>query len=379
MTHSPPGSTDGSIDAGYPRGGWGRSVFHGASVAAVLWASVAVPLPFVEYLPSRPQAIAPMISIEDYDEDIKHVDDEHGHTAMLTVVTRQQPTLAVLAAWFDQDRRLLPVERVFPQDLERSEYRRLQRERFSRQFEVAAAVGARAAGVDAQLVSEVVVVDVVEGSAAEGTLHPGDVIRHVNGVPIEASDELSSLVANGEVGDALDLTVVTDGEIREVTVRLGALPGVDGPRLGITIQTAVDVVRLPFEIALANEVSIGGPSAGLMIGLTVYAMLSGDPALDDLVVTGTGSLDANGGVGSVGGVPEKVRAAVAYGADVVFVPHRQIDEALSVRGIDGMTIIGVATLSEAIEALQELRRGRDIASSTGTESYSSAADAGSPS
>jgi len=377
MTQWPPDPTHGSIDTGRPRPEWGRSAFYGASVAAVLWAGVAVPLPFVEYLPSRPHAIAPMISIEDYDQDIKSIDDEYGHTAMLTVVTRQQPTLAVLAAWIDQDRRLLPVERVFPQGLERSEYRRLQRERFSRQFEVAAVVGARAAGVDADIVSEVVVVDVLEGSAAEGTLRPGDIIRQVNGVPIEASDELSSLVVNSDVGDSLDLTVVTDGEIREVTVRLSALPGVDGPRLGITIQTAVDVVRLPFDITLADEVRIGGPSAGLMIGLTVYAMLSGDPALDDLVITGTGSLDANGGVGSVGGVPEKVRAALAYGADVVFVPKRQIDEALSVRGAEEMTIIGVATLSEAIEALQELHRGRDIGSSIGAESHSSAAGAGS--
>ena len=379
MSHLAPSLKAGPVDTGIPHRGWGRSVFHGASVAAVLWASVAVPLPFVEYLPSQPQAIAPLISIEDHGQDLNDLDDEHGHTAMLTVVTRQQPTLAVLAAWLDQDRRLLPVERVFPQHLDRSEYRRLQRERFSRQFEVAAVVGARAAGVDAELVSEVVVVEVVEGSAAEGTLHPGDVIRQVNGVPIEASDELSSLVVRGEVGDELDLMVVTNGEIRGVAIRPGELPGVDGPRLGITIQTAVDVVRLPFEIALADQVSIGGPSAGLMIGLTVYALLSDDPALNDLVVTGTGSLDANGGVGSVGGVPEKVRAALAYGADVVFVPERQLNEAMSVRGSDSMIIIGVATLSDAIEALQKVQRERDTASSTGTDDHTSAAGAGSTS
>lgn len=334
------------------RGGrrrWVRPAFYGASVAVVLWAALAVPMPFVEYLPSQPQPIAPMIQIEGVDDDELSID-----TSMLTVIVKQQPPAHVVAAWLDDERRLLPVERVIPRDLDRSEYQRLQRERFSRQFEVAAAVGASAAGVDTELLSEVVVTDVLEGSAADGRLEPGDVVRAVDGRTIDAAEELHHLVVSRDVGDELVLTVVRDGGEREVSVRLGAIAGLEGPRMGVTIRTAVDVVRLPFEITLADGVRIGGPSAGLMIGLTVYAILSEDDAFWGRTIAGTGSLDADGSVGTVGGVREKVRAALDFGADVIFVPAHQLEEAQRVGGVDGARLVGVASLAEAISALRDI-------------------------
>lgn len=334
------------------RGRWARPTFYGASLAVVLWAGLAVPMPFVEYLPGQPQPIAPLIQIEGAGDNERQID-----VSMLTVVVRQQPPAQVLAAWFDGERRLLPVERVFPQDIDRSEYQRRQRVRFSHQFEIAAVVGARAAGVDAELMSGVVVTDVVEGSASDGHLEPGDVVRAVNGRIIEAADELHRLVVSRNVGDDLVLTVVREGSERTVVIRLGEIAGLDGPRLGITIQTAVEVVRLPFEISLADGVRIGGPSAGLMIGLTVYAMLADDDPLAGWTIAGTGSLDADGSVGAVGGVPEKVRAAIESGVDVVFVPTRQLEEAQQVHGVEATRLIGVASLDEAIAALRELSAG----------------------
>jgi Lon-like protease len=154
-----------------------------------------------------------------------------------------------------------------------------------------------------------------------------------------------------EAGDELTLTVRHAGGEREVTVTLAAFGGVDEPRLGVAIETAVDELRLPFEIALDPGVRIGGPSAGLMVALTIYDLLSAEDLLAGRTVVGTGSLDADGRVGPVGGVPEKMLAAAEFGADVVLVPALQFDEALTTAPED-LVVIGVGDLDEALDALR---------------------------
>jgi len=113
----------------------------------------------------------------------------------------------------------------------------------------------------------------------------------------------------------------------------------------------VDEVRLPFQIRLAEDTRIGGPSAGLMVGVTIYDLLSEEDLLRGRYVTGTGTLDADGRVGAVSGVPEKLRAAHADGAEVMLVPRALLDEAQE-DAPDGLEIIGVSNLEQALDALR---------------------------
>jgi Lon-like protease len=69
---------------------------------------------------------------------------------------------------------------------------------------------------------------------------------------------------------------------------------------------------------------------------------------------GTGSLDADGQVGPVGGVPEKMRAAAAQGADLVLVPAVLLEDALAAAP-DDLEVVGVETFEDALEALREQR------------------------
>ncbi|MEX2324594.1 MAG: PDZ domain-containing protein [Nitriliruptoraceae bacterium] len=322
-----------------------RSFFYSASVGIVAWAAMIVPLPFLEYIPGRPTEVPPLIALESAD-----VTELDGTTALLTVSLRQQSTLGALMAAVDADRSLYRLEQIYPPDLDRDEYRQLQRERFSRQFEIAAAVGARAAGIPTELVTEVVVVDVVDNGASSGLLTPGDVVVTVDGMPVTAAEELQQAVLQRQVGDTVDLEIVRDGQSIRRVVTLGSLAGQDGPRLGVAIQTAVDELRLPFKITLAEPTRIGGPSAGLIVGVTVYDLLASEDLLRGRTVAATGSLDADGSVGHVGGVPEKMRAAAAFGADVVLVPYGQAD--IAKQAAPGVNIIGVRNLDEAINALR---------------------------
>lgn len=323
-----------------------RSAFFAVTSALILWAGFGVPLAFVEVVPGTPRPIEPLVVI-----DGAHVTELNGSTAILTISTVQQPPIPAILAVLDPDRELTPYQEVYPSDVGRQEYLELERERFSRQFDVAAAVGAEAAGVDTELITEVVVFDVLPGSPGDGLLAPGDVVLSADGERLTAAEQLQHLTQESEPGDEMVLEVRRDGEVREVVARLEDVTGDGDVRLGVAIETAVDEVRLPFDISLAEEVRIGGPSAGLLFSLTVYDLLSDEDLLGRRRIAGTGTLDADGRVGGVGGIEQKMVAAARYGADLVLVPSQQLAEARDAAP-PGLDVVGVATIEEAIAALR---------------------------
>ncbi len=322
-----------------------RAAFYAATAAIVAWAAFVVPLPVVEYVPGNPTSIPPLIEldgIETFELD--------GDVKLLTVLLRQQPTMPALGAVLSRDRSLVRYDEVYPPGTDRSEVLRLERERFARQFDIAVAVGAAAAGVETELVTEVVVVQVLPGSPASGNLAPGDVVLAVDGEPLASAEQLQAISRTGQEGDELTLTVRHAGEQREVTLSLSTFGGVTEPRLGVAIQTAVEEARLPFEVSLREGTRIGGPSAGLMTAVTVFDLLTADDLLRGRQIAGTGSLDADGRVGPVGGIPAKLRAAAAEGAELVLVPAIQLDVALE-SVPDGLIVVGVDHLDDALELL----------------------------
>ena len=322
-----------------------RAAFHAAAAALVAWAAFVVPLPLIEYVPGTPTSIPTLIEVEGAETT-----ELDGDLLLLTVLFRQQPTMPALGALLSADRELVPEREVYPPDVDRDEVLRLERERFARQFDVAVAVGAAAAGVETELVTEVVVVQVLPGSPASGELTPGDVVVAVDGSPLASAEELQALSRAGSEGDRFTLTVRHAGRERDVTLELATFGGVTEPRLGIGIQTAVDEARLPFEVSLREGTRIGGPSAGLMVAVTMYDLLSEEDLLAGRLIAGTGSLDADGRVGPVGGVPEKLRAAERVGAELVLVPSAQLT-LIEDRIPEGLEVVGVADLAEALEAL----------------------------
>jgi PDZ domain-containing protein len=71
------------------------------------------------------------------------------------------------------------------------------------------------------------------------------------------------------------------------------------------------------------------------------------------VIAGTGTIDLEGNVGSIGGIRQKVVAAEAAGADFILVPQGNYDSALTAER-DTIEIIPIATLDEAITFLEGL-------------------------
>ncbi|MFI5616916.1 S16 family serine protease [Streptomyces sp. NPDC051567] len=114
-----------------------------------------------------------------------------------------------------------------------------------------------------------------------------------------------------------------------------------------------------------NLADVGGPSAGLLFSLGIVDKLDGDGAGGDLTggrtVAGTGTITADGTVGAVGGVPLKTQAARRDGATVFLVPKAECADARAELP-EGLRLIPVTTLTDAVTSLRALNRGETVPS-----------------
>jgi PDZ domain-containing protein len=118
---------------------------------------------------------------------------------------------------------------------------------------------------------------------------------------------------------------------------------------------------LPVDVNVDSR-NIGGHSAGMTYALSVIDLLTPDDLTKGHVIAGTGTIRFDETVGPIGGIRQKVFAARGIGADVVFVPTANFEDALTAAG-DGIEIVPVATLQDALDFLAALEPASLVAAS----------------
>lgn len=144
----------------------------------------------------------------------------------------------------------------------------------------------------------------------------------------------------------LPLTPTRDND----AVTLGKATFANSQRLAV--DAAADALGLPGQpgagIAFESR-DLQGPSAALVYALVAADLLSPADLARGRTIAATGTLDADGRVGTVGFSAEKLDVAERAGADVFVVPAGQSWPRSSQRP---MRVIQVRTLAEAIAALR---------------------------
>ena len=166
------------------------------------------------------------------------------------------------------------------------------------------------------------------GTPAYGVLNVGDVITAVDGVPTPSAHALTTALSTYKPGQAVTFTVRRNGTAPPGPVTLTlrrTIIEVDGERVVITVgiepQDQVHYTY-PFPVSI-DVVDIGGPSAGLAMTLGVIDTLSGGQLTGGHKVAATGTMDASGDVGDVGGVAQKTVAVENAGATIFLVPPQE--------------------------------------------------------
>jgi Lon-like protease len=253
----------------------------------------------------------------------------------------------------------VPRERIYPSDTEPEQVAEHNAALMADSQLTATMAALSAAGYE--VTGEGALVASIAEDAATDQLQIGDVIVAVDGEEVTDNRGVVEAVQRHEPGTRILLAVERDGEALEVAVELGAAPDdPDRAYVGVLLTTELD---LPLEIAIDAGV-IGGPSAGLMFALSIVDLLGPEDLTGGAVVAGTGTVDADGKVGAIGGIRQKIVGATARGPDrrpatVFLVPRGNLDEARGTPVGRDVLLVPIDTLDDALVALADLRAGRE--------------------
>jgi len=279
-----------------------------------------------------------------------------GNLDMTTIREEGEPrspltVYGALVAWVDPDRAVLPRELLYGEEETGEEVEQRNAVLFStsQSNAVAAAMGA----LDKPVIGDVVITAVVEGTPAFGVLDAGELILRVDGRQVTRPEDVVTAVRAKPVGSTLDFTVERDGT--EADVQLDSAPKPDEPDVPYVGITVGINYRAEFPITFTLE-DIGGPSAGLMFALAIVDKLTPENLAAGGHVAGTGTIDPAGRVGAIGGIRQKLAGARGAGATLFLMPDVHCEEAQG-HIPDGLTVVPVSTLDEALDALAAWRSG----------------------
>ena len=112
-----------------------------------------------------------------------------------------------------------------------------------------------------------------------------------------------------------------------------------------------DFTDSSLKVSLKNT---GGPSGGLIFTLGLIDLLTPVDIVQGRKVAGTGTINAKGEVGSIGGLTEKVLGAKAAGASLLFISRENCLDLP--RKVSGIAVVAVDTIDEAVAYLLQQER-----------------------
>lgn len=281
-----------------------------------------------------------------------------GELLLTTVSTRGGPgfpvsTGQVITGWLSSDVTVVPRELAY--DPERS------RDEISEEstMQMASSQANASAAALTELGYEVPVTLRVSGTmdsgASAGILEPEDELEWIETdagrAELTSFEVLTGALAHTPPDSEITLGVRRGQDEEELTLRTQA-SGSGGSVIGVYLVTEAD---LPVDISFAIE-NIGGPSGGLMLSLGIIDLLTPGDLTGGAVVAGTGTITVTGDVGPIGGIAQKLVGAREAGAEWFLAPVANCAEVVG-RVPDGLGVVAVPTLADAVSALEAIAEG----------------------
>jgi PDZ domain-containing protein len=332
----------------------GATVLLGGVVLAVLlWqAFFTVKVPYV--------ALGPGPTVNTLGQADKHdvinisgtsVSTSKGQLRLVTVsVTSDLTLFDAVKGWLQHDYAVVPRELIYPPNQTEQQVDQQNAQEFKDSQTSAETAALRELGYPVQ----VAVKDVKAGTPAAGVLKVGDVITSVDGTQVTTATKLTELIRAKPAGTARTVSYTRNGAPATVTITPRAEDG--SPRIGVTVEQKQPH---PFDLKIDLD-RIGGPSAGLMFTLGIIDKVEPDDLTGGSVIAGTGTIDDEGNVGPIGGIPQKLVAAKRDGAKIFLTPAGNCAEA-GANAVPGLPMARVATLDDALAALKAVREHRQPA------------------
>jgi PDZ domain-containing protein len=299
-------------------------------------------------LPDPAHPVAPLVKVKG-----GHEPTGDGGLYFVDVFERRASELESLFPWLHDGASLVPAELLVPPGENDQTARQADLRAMEVSQQTAAAVALRQLGYKVVAKpSGVVVAALEQGSHAVGVLRPEDVIVAVNGVATPTIPVLRKQLAGLKPGDLVTLRIERGAQT--LTKKIATITDpLDKTRaiVGFSPDQAADI-KLPLDVQI-DAGNVGGPSAGLAFALQVMRELGRD-VTHGYKVAATGQIGLNGDVTAIGGVKQKTFGVRKAGADVFLVPVDGGNARTARQYADGLKIIPVTSLQQALRALAKL-------------------------
>jgi PDZ domain-containing protein len=328
-----------------------------AGFLTVLLAATAalLPVPYVRLQPGpTTNTLGKVGGTELIRIDGRRTYPDRGHLDLVTVSVlggpRQRLDLfSAFKGWLDDSIAVVPETTIYPKGESADEAAKQSAAEMSDSQENATTAALRELGIP--VTTRTVVSRIPRASPSQGKLEKDDVIVSVDGTKVLGSSSLRDIVGAHKPGDELSVVALRDG--KEVTTSV-TTAGVGGRTvIGVEIRDEADY---PFSVEISLK-DVGGPSAGLMFALGIVDKLTPGSLTGGKFIAGTGTIDDAGKVGAIGGITQKMIGARRKGATVFLSPASNCAQAKKTVP-DGLRLVRVRTLSDSVEALDDLRAGR---------------------
>ena len=346
---------------GYPRrgrrlGGWLLAV---AVVGVCLFA--LAPSPYVIDIPGPVFDTLGEVTIDGDQVPLIEIPGEQtyptdGSLDLLTVSTvgsrGSTPSwFEVVTAWFDPAKAVLPLDAVYPPGYSVEQSNEDGRIMMANSQKDAIAAALTELGYDIPRI--VTVGALTEDSPSKGILEPGDVIRSVDGKTVTDVESMRAVIAASGVGNPITIEIARNGKEQSVSV-IPELSNEDPPAPIVGVYPSIEY-DFPFEVTIQLQ-NVGGPSGGQMFALGIIDKLTPGELNGGAQVAGTGTIDAAGNVGAIGGIRQKLYGALRSGADWFLAPKSNCDEVVG-HIPHGLRVVAVSTLQDSLSALSVIESG----------------------
>ncbi|RBW70396.1 hypothetical protein DS031_06545 [Bacillus taeanensis] len=317
-----------------------------------------IKLPYYITQPGEAQVLGEMI-------EVTNGYKEEGDFMLTTVSVGEANIIQYMFASFNDYHELIPLNHIRRPDENEDEYHERQLQMMTGSQDAAKIVAYEKAGKSLKVTYEgVMVTGLISEMPAAEQLKLGDIIIEADGMPINKAETLIDYLKNKEKGEKINLVIEREKKKLEKWITVASFPDTyqtipeDKVGVGITTLTKRSIVTKP-EVDFDTN-GIGGPSAGLMFTLEIFNQLTEIDWTKGYKIAGTGEMNEDGSVGSIGGIQQKIVAADQSGADIFFAPveNQNYEDALEAKNdIDtNMKIVPVETFEDALNYLKQLSK-----------------------
>ena len=271
-----------------------------------------------------------------------------GQLRLVTVGLEDKLTLLdAIRGWLSSSDAVVPREVEFPPKESQQQVDQENQAQFKSSEDAAIMSALRLLGYPVK----VVVTAVTAGLPAQGHLDVNDQITSVDSQQVTSAPKLTTLIRSKPAGSSLTIGYLRGGTPGTMTLTTAAVKD-QPPRIGVEIR---EDQPSPYHVSI-NLNNVGGPSAGLMFTLGIIDRIKGEDLTGGKTIAGTGTIDEDGTVGPIGGIPQKMRGAKRDHATIFRTPADNCAEAVA-NAVPGLELVRVTDLNSALQDLETLRSG----------------------